>query len=317
MSIFAIVGLGFLVFAKPAEGPSSSLLQIILQAPLALFTFLGNAAWPVSDTYKIYINAAFGLLAFSLSSFCLWKNVRQKNAWEMPAILWLQILATGVMICVGRSQGNTIATLVLSERFFTYGSFALISTYLFLIPIFDQFALKNRSILAIAFLYFIGSYYFYETKQGQLNIRLKTDVTNAFYTSSSTSYPIPSHQLQALLKAPYFHVNRTELLLKRPQNTANVTPLNAFQEASPNGRISLKINDIPEKESRSDQRWLSIQSATNPDSSIVCSFVADKANKQKVVQLNSLQLTNLKKKHFWLYTQKRTGLVSVQYLGSL
>ena len=231
----------------------------------------------------------------------------------MPILLWLQILATGAMICIGRSQGNSIATLVLSERFFTYGSFALISTYLLLIPHLHT----NRYVFAFSFIYFIGSSYFFNDRQGQLNIRLKTDVTNAFYTSSSTSYPIPSHQLQALLKAPYFNINRTELLPKHPQNTANVTPLNAFQEASPNGRMSLKINDIPEKESRSDQRWLSIQSATNPDSSIVCSFVADKANKQKVVQLNSLQLANLKQKHFWLYTQKTNGLVSVQYLGSL
>jgi hypothetical protein len=317
MSIFAFIGLGFLVFAKPAEGQSSSLLQIILQAPLALFTFLGNAAWPVSDTYKIYINAAFGLLAFSLSSFCLWKNIRQKNAWEMPAILWLQILATGAMICVGRSQGNTIATLVLSERFFTYGIFALISTYLLLIPIFDQFAIKNRSILAIAFLYFIGSYYFYETKQGQLGTRLRADLTNAFYTSSSTSYPIPSQALQTLLHAPYFQVDSTELLPRLTEKTALHTPLHAAMEIGANGHITLKINNIPSKESFLDARWIAMQSITNPDSSIVCSLVSDQANKQKVLHLNSLQLTNLTQKHVYLYTQKASGHVSIQYLGSL
>jgi hypothetical protein len=313
MSVLAIAGLGFLVLSKPSEGASASLMQLILQAPLALVTFLGNGAWPISDTYKIYLNAAFGMTLVAVSSFAFWKNFRIKKTWEMPILLWLQILATGAMICIGRSQGNSIATLVLSERFFTYGSFALISTYLLLIP--DLHAC--RYVFAFSLIYFIGSGYFFNDRQGQLNIRLKTDVTNAFYTSSSTSYRIPSYQLQALLKAPYFHVNQTELLPKRLQNTANVTPLNAFEEASPNGRMSLKINDIPEKESRSDQRWLSIQSATNPDSSIVCSFVADKANTQKVFQLNSLQLTNLKQKHFWLYTQKTNGLVSVQYLGSL
>ncbi len=317
MSIFAIVGLGFLVFAKPAEGPASSLLQIILQAPLALFTFLGNAAWPVSDTYKIYINATFGLALFSISGFGVWKSKRLSSAWEMPAILWLQILATGAMICVGRSQGNTIATLVLSERFFTYGSFALISTYLLLIPIIDQYAIKNRFILAIAFLYFMGSFYFYGIKQGPLNTRLRADLTNAFYSSSSTSYPIPSQALQALLHAPYYQVDSTELLPRLTEKIALHTPLHDAMEIGTNGRITLKINDIPAKESWSDARWITIQSITNPDSSIVCSLASDQANKQKVLHLNSLQFTNLTQKHVHLYTQKVSGHLSVQYLGSL
>jgi hypothetical protein len=317
MSIFAFIGLGFLVFAKPAEGPASSLLQIVLQAPLALFTFLGNAAWPVSDTYKIYINATFGLVLFSISGFSIWKSKRLSSAWEMPVILWLQILATGAMISVGRSQGNTIATLVLSERFFTYGSFALISTYLLLIPVFDEFAFKIRSILTFAFLYFMGSFYFYGIKQGQLKTRLRADLTNAVYSSSSTSYPIPSQPLQALLHAPYYQVDSTELLPRLTEKTALHTPLHASMEIGANGHITLKINDIPTKESWSDARWIAMQSATNPDSSIVCSLASDQANKQKVLQLNSLQLTNLTQKHIYLYTQKASGQVSVQYLGSL
>jgi hypothetical protein len=84
-----------------------------------------------------------------------------------------------------------------------------------------------------------------------------------------------------------------------------------------NGHITLKINDIPTKESWSDARWIAMQSATNPDSSIVCSLASDQANKQKVLQLNSLQLTNLTQKHIYLYTQKASGHLSVQYLGSL
>lgn len=317
LSIFAFIGLGFLVFAKPAEGSSSPLFQIILQAPLALLTFLGNAAWPVSDTYKIYINAAFGLAIFSMSGFSIWKNIRLKSAWEMPAILWLQILATGAMIAVGRSQGNTIATLVLSERFFTYGSLALISTYLLLIPLFDQFAIKNRSILTLAFLYFIGSLYFYETKQGQLSTRLRADLTNAYYSSSSTSYLIPSKQLQDLLHAPFFEINQAELLAQQPITSAQKMPLNAEIALGTNGYLSLKMNQIPPKASISDQRWLSFQSSTHPDSSFVCSFVMDQANKQKVVQLHSLQVTNLKQKDVYLYTQQASGHLSVQYLGSL
>jgi hypothetical protein len=317
MSIFAFIGLGFLVFAKPSEGPSSPLFQVILQAPLALCTFLGNTAWPVSDTYKIYINATFGLALFSISGFGIWKSKRLSSAWEMPTILWLQILATGAMISVGRSQGNTIATLVLSERFFTYGSFALISTYLLLIPIIDQYAIKNRSILAIAFLYFMGSYYFYESKQGQLGTRLRADLTTAFYSSSSTSYPIPSQALQALLHAPYYQVDSSELLPRLTEKTDLHTPLHTSMEISANGHITLKINDIPAKESWSDARWIAMQSATNPDSSIVCSLASDQANKQKVLHLNSLQLTILTQKHIYLYTQKASGHLSVQYLGSL
>lgn len=317
LSVFAIIGLGFLVFAKPAEGSSSPLFQIILQAPLALLTFLGNAAWPVSDTYKIYINATFGLAIFSLSGFGIWKNIRLKSAWEMPAILWVQILATGAMIAVGRSQGDSITTLVLSERFYSYASLALISTYLLLIPLFDQFAVKNRSILTFAFLYFIGSLYFYFHKQSQLNTRLRADLTNAYYSSSSTSYFIPSQQLRDLLHAPFFEINQAELLALLPTASALKTPLNAEMAIGTNGYLSLKMNQIPPKASISDQRWLSFQSSTQPDSSFVCTFVVDQANKQKVVQLHSLQVTNLKQKDVYLNTQKASGHLSVQYLGSL
>jgi hypothetical protein len=95
------------------------------------------------------------------------------------------------------------------------------------------------------------------------------------------------------------------------------TPLHDAMEIGANGQITLKINDIPAKESWSDARWISIQSITNPDSSIVCSLASDQANKQKVLHLNSLQFTNLTQKHVYLYTQKASGHVSIQYLGSL
>jgi hypothetical protein len=107
------------------------------------------------------------------------------------------------------------------------------------------------------------------------------------------------------------------LLPRLTEKTAQNTPLNAEIELGANKHITLKINDIPAKESFSDARWIAIQSATNPDSSIVCSVVSDQANKQKVFQLNSLQLTNLTQKHIYLYTKKANGQVSVQYLGSL
>jgi hypothetical protein len=235
----------------------------------------------------------------------------------MPIILWLQVLATGAMICVGRSQGNTISTLILSERFHSYATFALIGTYLLGIPLFNKSSVRRKLIVFASCLYFTGSYYYFTKGQDAFHNRLRADITNAHQQASLLSYPASSNQISSLMHANYFQVDSTDLLPCKPAIPAEYKALNAYSIENRNGQISLQINTIPEKKSPEDQRWLAIQFTTNPDSTYLVSFVRDQANRPRVVHINSLQLTSMMQKNLWLYTLKANGEGETAYLGSI
>lgn len=316
MLFMAILGLSLFAYflaQHPQPTESHSILNSLFQAPVALLTFLGNTAWPVSDSFKIPINALWGALILFLSFLF----VRKNRHLEMPIILWLQVLATGAMICVGRSQGNTISTLILSERFHSYATFALIGTYLLGLPLFNKSSVRRKLIVCSSCLYFVGSYYYFSKGEDAFHNRLRADLTNANQQASLLSYPASSNQISTLMHASYFQVDSTDLLKCKPAIPAEYKALNAYTIENRNGQISLQINTIPEKKSSDEQRWLAIQSTTNPDSTFLVSFVRDQANKPRVVHINSLQLSSMKQKNIWLYTLIANGEGETVYLGSI
>lgn len=316
VSVMAALGLGIFAYflaQHPQPGASNSILNILFQAPIALLTFLGNAAWPISDSFKIQINALLGVLLFVLSIIF----VRKNRHLEMPIILWLHVLATGAMICVGRSQGTTISTLILSERFHSYASFALIGTYLLGIPLFNKSSVRRKLIGLTVCLYFTGSYYYFTKGQDAFHNRLRADLTNAYQHASLLSYPAASNQISALMHANYFKVDSNDLLLSNLAIPAEYKALKAYSIENRNGQITLKFNVLPEKKSKEDQRWLAIQSTTHPNSTLLIAFMRDQENKPRVVHVNSLQLTNLKLKNLWLFTQQANGKIETAYLGSI
>jgi hypothetical protein len=119
------------------------------------------------------------------------------------------------------------------------------------------------------------------------------------------------------MHASDFQVDSTDLLPCKPAIPAEFKALNAYSIDNRNGQISLQINTIPEKKSSDDQRWLAIQSTTNPDSTFLVSFVRDQANRPRVVHINSLQLSSMKQKNIWLYTLKANSEGETVYLGSI
>jgi hypothetical protein len=221
------------------------------------------------------------------------------------------------MICIGRSQGNSITTLILSERFYTYASFAMIGTYLLGIPHFNKSNIRLNMILLFSCLYFTGSFYYWTKRQDALHNRLRADLTNAYQSASLLNYPAAPEQIRMLMEAKYFQVDKEALLTYPLESPTKFQALKSYSLDERNGQLSLQLNDIPEKVLEADQRWLAIQSVTNPDSSYLVSFIRDQAKKPRLVHINSLQLTNLRGKNIWLYTQKANGTKLTQYLGSL
>jgi hypothetical protein len=172
-------------------------------------------------------------------------------------------------------------------------------------------------IVCSSCLYFVGSYYYFTKGEDAFHNRLRADLTNAHRQASLLSYPASSNQISALMHASYYQVDSTELLTCKPAIPAEYKALNAYTIDNRNGQISLQINTIPEKKSSVDQRWLAIQSTTNPDSTFLVSFVRDQVNKPRVVHINSLQLSSMKQKNLWLYTLKSNGDSETVYLGSI
>jgi hypothetical protein len=313
MSLIGIIVFGYLLSQYPQPKEANGILHVILQAPMALLAFLGNSAWPISDTYKIPINAMWGFILLFLSLYFIRKNDR----WELPTIIWLQVLATGTMISVGRSQGHEISTLILSERFYSYASFAFIATYLLLIPQINKSKLTRNMAIVICTLYLGGSFYYHTKRQTQVQSRLRADLTNVYNSASITSYPASAQQLEAFMNNPYYKINPQELLNLKLENPKKTQILHAQIDIKRKGEIVLKLDKLPEKKSESDQRWLAIQSMTNPDSVFIVPFFSDKVQKPKIFHINSLLLTDIKKKNLWLFTEHRNGETQTEYLGTI
>jgi hypothetical protein len=316
LSVLGIGGFGYLMGHYPQTANSTPMLLTLTQAPLAFLTFLGNAAWRISDTYRIPVNAGLGLVLLLISLWGLRKKIMNGEPWGFPTIIWQQILATGAMICIGRSQGSSIATLVLSERFYTYASFATMATYLLIIPRLKSSAFNQALILSGSLIYFVGSFYYYHANQSQLRNRLVADLTNAYNLAASTSYHVESGQLTYFMHVPFYQAPPADMLQPRIPRVQKLKLISINLEKQANGTLSFQIDQIPGKISLNENRWLAIQSQSSPDSTFIVPFFLDKENKPKIVHINSLQLQAINQKNLWLYTQMENGQARVSYLGS-
>lgn len=314
MGIVAIGGLAYLVGQQPAPPNKTPILDTLTQAPFALLTFLGNAAWPISDTYKTGLNASLGASLIVLSMWAIRRKNTYPSKWEFPLIVWIQLIITGGMIVLGRSQGDSISTLILSERFHSYANLALVATILLIIP--NLTKTPSKWICAsICLIYFGGSFAFFNPNK--LHSRLRADVSNAYLQAASTSYPMPSEQIHSFTYASYYQVNSDELLKLTLPNPPEIKVIDLEIEKKNEGAFSIRINNIPNKVNSGDLRWIIIQSAQHPVSQLILPFHADKANRPKILEVNSMQLTDLTHKNLWLYTIQADKTSKLAYVGSL
>ena len=310
--VAAISVFGLAIFAlhlsHQTAAPSNA-VRLLEHVPLAFFTFLGNFAWPISDTFRIAINATAGFLILTTSFLLFWKHKNAVQPFSMPHILWLQLLAITGMVCLGRNGGN-LETLVLSERFHSYSTIALVATYLILIPNLNRPSWR-MVLTSCTVIYFVGSLILFLPIRRQLKERMLADATNAYRLKSCTNYLIPTTNFRLVHDRKLFQWDAKDILpFQLPVKPKVKIAIRAVQDRE------LRLN-IPAKTSQTDQRWLAVQSMANPDSTFLLAFTSDKPNKLKIARINSMQLTNFKYKNLWLFTLHRNQKSQIQYVGSL
>lgn len=299
------IGLIYFAFHLSQQPPSKgNILTLVSHLPMAFFTFLGNFAWPLSDSYRNIINASAGIILLGVSGLLFLKQ----RALTMPWIIWLQLLATALMVCLGRGGGD-LETLVLSERFHSYSTMALVSTYMLLIP----YARRKWSNVFIGFsvIYFIGSWILFMPVGNKLTNRLRADVTNAIKQNACTNYPVPSTNFRLIKDKGLFQYSSDDIIEVQP---SVVSTYHSLETPVTNQELQLTIGD---KVQESDKRWLAIQSMKNSNAVYILPFFSDKAQRPKIVHINSLQLTEFKGQNLWLYTESQTGKAQSEYLGTI
>ncbi len=313
LSLGAIAGLGYLVLHQPQVANSQPLIDSLFQAPMALLVFLGNAAWPLSDTYKILLNTSFGASLALLSIWAIRTNARKRSEWEFPLLIWIQVIVTGGMICLGRSQDASITTLILADRFHTYASIAFIVTLLLLISTPNSGKAKVF-LFVIPIIYYLGSFFFFHPDR--MHSRLRADASNAYYQGAITSYLADSAQMHAFVHAPYFQAVPAELLtinLAKPPQELLIQL--AYDRKSPS-KYSIRLNNIPNKTIPAQIRWLIVQSISTPKQQFILPFISDKPNQTKILEVNSRQLPDLKQKHLWIYSLEPKRQPMLHYVGT-
>jgi hypothetical protein len=317
LSLIAISSLVFLVTQQTPSTNKISIFDIIINSPLALLTFLGNAAWPISDSYKILINSSLGAFLTLLGLWSISKWNKNQTESVFPLLIWLQIIATGCMICIGRNQGNEISTLVLAERFFSYSNIFLAVTFLLLIPRFINFSKGFLIVSLFSLLYFMGSGYFFIPKQNRLKSQLRADLTNAITYSTLTNYRMESTKLKTFVNSPYFLVTKEELLeVNLPKHFA-LQKLDIEIDKIKDGDFQIKLKNIPNKSGFNELRWIILQSIQKPEIQHILPIQLDIPNRTKILEVNSMQLADLNHKNLWLYTIQADKTSKLAYLGSL
>jgi hypothetical protein len=208
---YGILGLSIIAFyvfqyhpkqATNISFKSSDLLEIVQ----AFLGFIGIFRLPFSDSYRMEIAIVCGVFVMGFLIFtCL--NALKKNTLNslgFPLLIYVQIMLTGVLICIGRFPMGDILSTSITERFLTYGLIGMILVYLLMI---NQFAfLRNNakigSILSLVF--FITSTYFSIVPTKVIAMKLKADLINTFYQKKSSTYEGQIDHFNSLHNPKYY-----------------------------------------------------------------------------------------------------------------
>ncbi|MHA8053974.1 hypothetical protein [Aquirufa sp. OSTEICH-129A] len=262
-----------------------------------LFIFLGNWVLPVSDSFRIWINILAGLLVLL---FFTWKILGSfRIQLSFPSILFLQILATGFLICYGRAGMGDLELITLSDRFLLYGNIMLMAIYASLI-LQRQDALRLPWALLLSGAWMVASYFIARRPLHEMNLRWKADVMGAYFFQSSSAYPCPPQTLQ-LLNESFFEFDKAEIPPSFPkfvsQKSGGITPNTyRFQQ----GRLSLSWNQLPEKNKPWDQRFIVLKSEEGQKNSFYIGPLTNDLN-ERTKYSNILIYNTLPLKHFQVY----------------
>ncbi|MHA8060053.1 hypothetical protein PQG22_02115 [Aquirufa beregesia] len=313
---FTLLALGVvLLYFHDYVGTASSSGQVSWTLIKGLFIFAGNWALPISDSFRAWFNLLAGIPVLIFFTWRILGSLRINITF--PSLLFLQILATGFLICYGRASMGDLELIALSDRFLLYGNTMLVAIYSSLI-IHKQQTLQLSWALLLSGTWIIASFFMARRPLLEMNQRWTADLLGAYYFQSSSAYECPPQTMQ-LLKSPYYEFDRQEIPIQFPdfhvQKTSQISPfISRFQD----GRLSLSWNQLPEKNSSSDQRFLVLKQAGTPRKKYyIASLSNDYADRVK--HSNMLIYNTLTISHFqvFLLNLPKNQYPTYQYLSPL
>lgn len=313
---FTVFALAVIVFYfHDYVGSASSTGQVTWSLFKGLFIFLGNWALPISDSFRASINFLAGI---PVVLFFTWKILGSfRINITFPSLLFLQIAATGLLICYGRSGMGDLELIALSDRFLLYGNTMLMAIYCALIFHKHQ-TLRLPWALLLSGTWMIASFFMARRPLQEMYQRWTADLLGAYYFQSSSAYECPPETMQ-LLKKTYYRFDTEEIPRQFPkfsvQKTSPIHPtINRFQE----GRLSLSWNQIPEKTNVTDQRFVVLAQENTPEKKYYITSLSndytDRTKHSKLLIFNTLPMAHFQ---VFLLNLPNNQYPTYQYLSAL
>jgi hypothetical protein len=195
-----VIFLYFLGYDKPAaEGSETSLMNKLVFSIQGVIIFVGGFI-----KKNILYSTIIGLIFITNTGFICWRYHQTKNPLLLfSAIILIQIMLTGAMITLGRGNASSGDFMVLfSERFYSYGTIFLVITY---IAAMSHELYPTRIPLLASLIPAMGwvgaSASLAIPRLDNFSIRLRADVSNAYYFDLNTQYPLFEHDVYLLKKS--------------------------------------------------------------------------------------------------------------------
>lgn len=190
----------FLGYENPAsEGAETTLINKLVFSIQGVIIFVGGFI-----KKNILQSTIIGLIFIANTGFICWRYHQTQNPLLLfSALILIQIMLTGAMITLGRGNANSGDFMVLfSERFYSYGTIFLVITYvaaqspgLYVIRI----PLLASLIPVIGWV--VASSFLAIPRLENLNNRLRSDASNAYYFGLITQYPLFEQDVYLLKKS--------------------------------------------------------------------------------------------------------------------
>jgi len=216
--LFSFLGLGMIGFYIANYHPQQKANLAITGNTLfelgqGFLGFLGIFRLPFSDLHRAEIAALLGalVLGFLIYSFIRVVKKQSFQALTFPFLIYLQIMATGALICIGRFQMGDILDIAISERFFTYGLIGLILLYLILIHQFEFLLRSWIPGLLVGLVFFSLSTYFSITPTKNMSLRLQADLINTYHQKKSSAYEGQIYDFNLLHNPRYYRFPNSKI----------------------------------------------------------------------------------------------------------
>jgi hypothetical protein len=284
-SFFSFLGVGIIGFYIANYHPRQQATVAITGNTLfelgqGFLGFLGIFRLPFSDSHRSEIAALLGLIVFAIIIYSFLRAVKKQSFQPLafPFLIYLQIMATGALICIGRFQMGDILDIAISERFFTYGLIGLILIYLILIHPFEFLRRSWTPGLLVGLVFFSLSTYFSITPTKDMSLRLQADLINTFYQKKSSAYEGQIYDFNLLHNPRYYRFPDSKIptlsSIQEGMKNASIFKIPGEYSFRTKGNIrAIYFENLPLK--KDHDRFLIIRSIKAPDDFICSALVYD------------------------------------------